>query len=472
MATTAGPLRNCFSYLFMNEELTAKTANRLALGLARQRRIHYRDAEGILRSLTLKLVIDAASCRSVAFQAALLTAFNTGNRAFLGGVSVEMPSNVNLLLPLPGYRSLNEALQITGFPPKKISTPSQIIYFGHAPATPESNSCRTDCDGWRGAVSEFDKPAEFHYGQSDDIAPGGVLAGGMCVHRCFLKAAGISARSLEAPLGLSLWSPGEDWHNPASVSPLLHNLPIQFWVLGLGHLGQAFLWNLAMLPFPKREDVRFLLQDFDAIEKGNFSSGLLCTEGLVGKKKTRRCAGWLDDLGFQTTITERSYTEHDRRTEDDPGIALCGFDRGRPRSFLGKTGFDLVVECGLGDTLADFDQIHMHTFPSEHNSPEVLWGHIQDGSKKIEERDLPLFTEGQHVCGQLAIDLAGKAVSTSFVGAMAGAMVVGELLRTFNNGPRFEEQYLTPRNLIDSDFRKSSSVKSISELVKMGFCSL
>ncbi len=172
-------------------------------------------------------------------------------------------------------------------------------------------------------------------------------------------------------------------------------------MLGLGHLGQAFLWNLALLPFPKREEIRFLLQDFDAIETGNFSSGLLCTEGVVGRKKTRHCAGWLEQFGFQTIINERRYTEHDRRMDDDPRIALCGFDRGRPRSFLGKTGFDLVVECGLGDTLADFDQIHMHTFPSKHNSPEALWGHIQDGPKKIEVKDLALSSSRPAFLGRL-----------------------------------------------------------------------
>jgi len=466
------PLRNCLFDLLMNEELTPKNANRLALGLARQRRIHYRDAEAILRSMTLKLVIDPQSCRSVAFQAALLTAFNAGNRAFLGGVSVEMPVEVELLLPLPRYRSLNEALTITCFDQQKIITPSQTIYFGHSPANPERTNCRADCDGWRGAVSDFDNPSDFKYGQSDDIAPGGVLAGALAVHRSFLKAAEISARSLEAPLGLSLWSPGDDWRNPVSTSPLLHNLPNQFWVLGLGHLGQAFLWNLAMLPYPEREEIRFLLQDFDSIEAGNFSSGLLCTENLVGRMKTRRCADWLDHLGFRTTINERKYTEHDRRTEDDPAIALCGFDRGQPRSCLGKTGFDLVVECGLGDTLADFDQIHLHTFPSGHHSPEALWGHIQDAPRKIQEEDLALFTEGKHACGQLAIDVAGKAVSTSFVGAIAGALAVSELLRIFNGGPQFEELFWTPRNLIDSEFLKSLTKPTVSDLVKMGFVCL
>ena len=58
-----------------------------------------------------------------------------------------------------------------------------------------------------------------------------------------------------APFGVSLWSPVEDSRNPVSNSPLLHNLPNQFWVLGLGHLGQAFLWNLEMLPFPNRGEV-------------------------------------------------------------------------------------------------------------------------------------------------------------------------------------------------------------------------
>ena len=108
------------------------------------------------RQSSPKLVIDAASCRRVAFQAASLTAFNTSNRAFLGGVSVEMADNVELLLPRPAYRSLNEALHTTGFVPKKISAPSQTIYFDHSPAKPETSSCRADCDGWRGAVSDFD----------------------------------------------------------------------------------------------------------------------------------------------------------------------------------------------------------------------------------------------------------------------------------------------------------------------------
>jgi hypothetical protein len=456
----------------MNELLTPKNANRLALGLARQRRIHYREAEAILQSLTLRLVIDQNSCRTVAFQASLLTAFNASNRAFLGGVSVEMPDDVALLLPLPGIRSLNEALRTTGYEPRETAAPSQTIYIGHTPVESTPNSCRVDCDGWRGVVSDFDNPAIFEYGTSDDFALGGSFAGGLAAHRCFLKATEIPARSLEKPLGLSLWSPGSDWQKPVSASPLLHNLPNRFWLLGLGHLGQAFIWNLAMLPFPKRPEVEFLLQDFDVIEEANVGSGLLCKPKLAGIKKSRLCASWLEHLGFSTTITERQFTQYDRRGESEPGIALCGFDKALPRSFLGKAEFGRVVECGLGDCLADFDTIHIHTFPNSHDLPDKLWGNIKNAERKINDEDVALFTEGHHECGHLAIDMAGKAVSTSFVGAMAGAMVVGDLLRAFNGGSQLDEQYFTPRNLKDSEFRQSNTPQSLQEIAKLGFVTI
>lgn len=472
MATLVSTIRNCAHRKFMNGELTPQKANRLALGVARQRRIHYREAEAWLRSVTLKLVIDADSCQSVAFQAALLTAFNAGTRAFLGGVSVEMPDQVKLRLPLPGFQSLNEALRITGFVPLRPTTPaSQTIFFGHKPTVQPENSCRADCDGWRGAVSDFDV-ADFEYGNSDDIALGGVFAGGLAVHRCFLKSAAIQARSLENPIGLSLWSPDTDWRKPVSASRLLSNLPNRLWLLGLGHLGQAYLWNLALLPFPKRRDIEFLLQDFDVIEVGNLGSGLLCTPRAVDRTKARVCADWLEEVGFTVRVTERRYTEYDRRDETEPAIALCGFDRAKPRSFLEKTGFGLILECGLGNGPLDFDSIHAHTFPNSSASAGALWENIQDNQRVVNEDEVEFFQDGRETCGQVAIDTAGKAVSTSFVGAMAGALVTAELLRTLNGGSSFEEQFLSPRNMIDTEFCKSPRSIALTDLIRLGYCCL
>ena len=462
-------LRNYPINLPMNDPITPQNANRLTSGLARYLRIHYREAEAMLKNLSLRLVIDDASCRKVAFQAALLTAFNAGNRAFLGGVNVQMPKNVPLLLPLRGFHTLNNALLATHYTPNESIEASQTIYFGHTPPSPSQDSCRVDCDGWRGAVSDFDNPARFEYGCHDDFALGGVFAAGLAVHRCFLKATHLPARSLETPIGMSLWNPSGDWHKPVATEPRLANLPTRYWLLGLGHLGQAFIWNLALLPFPDRAGTEFLLQDFDVIETSNVGSGLICPPSAVGIKKARHCAAWLEEQGFATTITERRYSGTDRRDDDEPGIALCGFDRAKPRSFLGKTGFGKVIECGLGDTLADFDIIHIHTFPNPDTSPEQLWGSLSDGPRKVTGEQAALFTEGHHECGQLAVDMAGKAVSTSFVGAMAGAMVVAELLRGLNGGTQFDEQYFTPRNPVDFDFHRTKAPQSLAELATLGF---
>ena len=372
--------------MLMNEELAPKTANRLALGLARQRRIHYREAEAILRSLTLKLVIDAASCRSVAFQAALLTGFNTGNRAFLGGVSVEMPADVELLLPLPGFCSLNEALGITGFTPREISAPSQTIYFGLTPAEPGANSCRVDCDGWRGVVSDFDCPASFEYGNSDDIALGGIFAGGLAVHRCFLKAANIPARSLESPLGLSLWSPGSDWRKPVSSSPLLCNLPNRFWVLGLGHLGQAFLWNLALLPFPNRQEVQFLLQDFDAIEAPNVGSGLLCTPDAVGRKKSGIVQhGWKTSASSPPSRNGNT-PNTTARAKMNPALRFADLTERDREVALERPALAWLSSADSETARRTSTPFTFTLFRTLRSSPESLWEKVQDGPRKIKRR--------------------------------------------------------------------------------------
>jgi hypothetical protein len=70
--------------------ITPDRAHRLAIGLARWRNISYADAEHILRTLSIRIVADAESCSRSAGQAALLSAINSAQRAFLGGVEVQL----------------------------------------------------------------------------------------------------------------------------------------------------------------------------------------------------------------------------------------------------------------------------------------------------------------------------------------------------------------------------------------------
>jgi hypothetical protein len=88
--------------------------------------------------------------------------------------------------------------------------------------------------------------------------------------------------------GLSLWRPGQDisWLD-AEDGPSVSSLPARLWLIGLGHLGQAILWTLGMLPFAKPREVDLVLHDFDLLSEANDSTSPLTHIGLVGQKKTR-----------------------------------------------------------------------------------------------------------------------------------------------------------------------------------------
>ncbi len=67
-------------------------------------------------------------------------------------------------------------------------------------------------------------------------------------------------------VGLSLWDPRAPWRS--SSGPAVWVAPSKLWVLGLGHLGRAFLWTLGLLPFERPTDVELTLQDFDRLAPG------------------------------------------------------------------------------------------------------------------------------------------------------------------------------------------------------------
>ena len=131
------------------------------------------------------------------------------------------------------------------------------------------------------ALGRFIASRLFHMdGVSQSVfALGGIFAGGLAVHRCFLKATDIPARSLESPLGLSLWSPGSDWQKPVSPAPLMCNLPNRFWVLGLGHLAARLNGEpgivFAQAPFLSDQDIELAV---DAIIQGDEAARLETAE--------------------------------------------------------------------------------------------------------------------------------------------------------------------------------------------------
>jgi len=444
--------------------------NRLALCLMRSKGISHTEAVAELKRLTLSLGCTAEIKNSAALQAALLTAINTGKRAFLGGLRVELPNNIPLKLRWPGSLTLNQVVtELTaGLPLPSGQSTSQTLHFGIPNGEIPRKSLSIDCSGWRGGVQPARDIVHFENDDVPDFALGGVFAGGLAVHHAFIQVTGINSSACDTPKGISLWNPEENWLNISSEGPRLRALPSQLWCLGLGHLGQAYLWSLGLLPYEKPSEVLFLLNDFDRIEDANWGSGMLTECGDLNVLKTRVCLKWLQARGFDTLLCERRFDNRTYRHETEPAIALCGFDKAEPRRSLEEAGFDQVLECALGAGLSDFDCIHIHNFPNSRAKAKDLWG--TERSINIDRKLLEAFAQDQ-ICGALAIDAASKAVSTSFVGAMAGAMVIAEVLRRYNKGLRFDEVLLNARNLKLCQSTASQALNDPTSAARLGFAS-
>lgn len=435
-----------------HKPVTEDTLDRLAKAIMVKHNKGYEEACAILGKMRLRIICDSSISCSAAMQAALLTATNTGKRAFHGGVFISMPKHVPCLLPWPSLQPFNSMVSMMGgcFVMPENDEFSQTIYLGSTP-NPVPDALFVYCSGWRGGVAPAGVTVSIP--STRDFATGGVAAGALAAALGFLRVSGLSSRPLQTSQGFSLWRPDLHWLDPDADGPELESLPKALWMLGLGHLGQAYLWNLGLLPYQQQGTAKFFLQDFDPVVRGNYSSQLLCEQNNIGHMKTRVCAEWLEARGFNTVLVERKFDETTKRTGDEPFVALCGFDAAKPRRILEDAGFDLIVECALGADTHSFDRIIMHTFPDARKCPAEIWANEEDASANA--KIIEAFRTKED-CGILAETLAKKAISTSFVGAIAGALVTGEILRALNGGKRCELiqthlRYNDPSGVIPKD---------------------
>lgn len=415
-------------------DLTENNACRLAKALIERYDITYEEAMYKLANSRLCLICDRTIANSAAMQAALITAINAGKRAFHGGVYVTIPQGIPTRIPWPGQPILADLCATIG---AHLAWPgnlemAQTIFF----CLPESagpDDLVVAASGWRGGVSPGNAPVIIS--NAVDFSVGGVFAGAVAVARGFIRVAGINSYRSPVVTGASLWDLDGDWRQDSSEGPELRYLPQKLWHLGLGHLGQAYIWNLGLLPYLEPEKTLFMLQDFDRIVDSNIGTGLLCDERATKQLKTRVCSRWLEQRGFQTAVVERPFDIHIAPNENEPFVALSAFDSAAARRILEMPRFDLVIESGIGGDLYNFDQIFLHTFPGASKRPEEIWA--AEPKVQINPKVIQAFHPDPK-CGVIAETLAGKAISTAFVGAIAGALVVAEVMRGLHGGKRSE----------------------------------
>ncbi|MFM0298242.1 MULTISPECIES: ThiF family adenylyltransferase [Paraburkholderia] len=384
----------------------------------------------------LRLHVGDGWADTLAGQACFLTALNTAARAFLGGVEVHGDLNVMLQVPLYEGREAHEVVEeLGGKVSKNAITSLPTVVLGAAPAAPLPGFCiRLSWDHWRASVTPVMTSASLICKNDNPLA--GVAAAAIGVNEAFLHIRGDLLDAGHRTVGLSLWNPlaVTDWHEDVLRGPALQYLPKALWLVGLGHLGQAYAWTMGMLPYRVDGRPHLVLQDFDKSTKSNLSTCMLLSSADIGKRKVRHVGKRLEAAGFTIDLVERRFGPHHHVMPNEPTTVLFGVDNVAARRDLDSAGFAMVVEAGLGSGYRDFRNIRTHTFPGP-RKPSEIWTSGAGAQVAVELNDTykKLARKGNDLCGMT--QLASRAVATPFVGAMAAALVLSEVIRPLHGGP-------------------------------------
>ena len=403
------------------------------------------------RATAITLTAGPDVCATRAGQAALLTAVATAVRAF--GTTFVTADRLDIVIlggPDKG-RLLADVIRAEGVlitSPADTSTPpaprttaraSRSVSIGAAATGGPIPELTATWSGWQATVSALDASAHARTAyldtsatlpSSDDHVIAAIAAGALGVAEAFL-------RDLDEPgsdaghraLTLDLWSPSGQHHESA---PALRYAPSRWWLLGLGHLGQAFAHTIAWLNYDDPGSVEVVLQDTEHTVPANHSTGILTPAGSHGVPKTRLVAAALEAAGVRTVIVERRAGPRTRREPDDMHVALIGVDNLATRRLISGVGWESAVDVGLGASATDFEGITLRRFPGSIPSDKVESWKMQTAPVALPNSRAFHELAAADTCG--AVHLAGRAVGVSFVGVIAAALAVAETVRDLHGG--------------------------------------
>lgn len=391
------------------------------------------EAERIFAGYRMQIAVGADVADSAVLQAALLTAANCGARAFLGGVTVAGAGG-ELAVSIPGFARLEDALMTFGVRTvDRISPDLPTLVIGDV-GDVDVGPCavRATFADWCGGI--VPATSGLRLAETGTFTPAGVLAGALGVTELFQVARGGMPIACCRAIGLDLWDLHRNWLRGGSA-PSLDRLPSEIWIVGMGNLGQAYLWTLGLLPYGDNA-ARLILQDTDVVALSNLSTSMLTTRDMVGRKKTRAMGDWAEARGFATSIIERDFAPNFAITQREPSVALIGVDNALARQAVEAVGFGRVIEAGLGRGPQDFLGIDLHTFPASKPAREV-WPQTGPADADI---TLPAYRAMLERSGDRCgtVRLAGRSIGAPFVGSVAAALAVSELMRLLLGGRSYE----------------------------------
>jgi hypothetical protein len=384
------------------------------------------DAEARLDAVDACIVLGDEQAFTRAGQAAVLTAVATAFKCF-GRITLAMSAPAApLLLDVPLGATLAEAVATLGarvMADAPLGATHRIIIGGHLSGCGWEVACWWD--RWLSGLRIEDAAC----GDSR-LGLAGVFAGALAVRQIFASVL-VGPTFIPRDTTLSLWEPWTE--APTDPGPTRFTAPNALWLVGLGHLGQGFVWNLLTLPY--RGPRQAVLQDDQRIGVENEPTSLLVVEAGEHRRKVRVAAGWLDAAGWDTRLIERRHQGDIQPTNDDPPLLLCGLDDVRPRRILAGLGFDYMIDAGIGHGPGDFEGLQIRTIPKGVPT-EKLWNApspprvVDDLLGKAAYQALTAQAQG---CG--AYTLADGSVAVPFVGAATGALTIAQAIRLASMQP-------------------------------------
>lgn len=391
---------------------------RLVRILVDTKKMSFDEAQARLRALTLEIVVGPDAV-SVAAHAAVLTAVSVGRRTFVGGVRVTgaLDQRLNSSLPLSAT-SLGEAVTVIGAAEFQMA-PSRRIVVGAGAISTDVWSAAVWCDGWRAGLAET-TTAEWGIG---DNPLAGIAAGALGVARAFDCERGICpGLKTEVDLWPTTSARGQ--------APFFGDvfLPGALWLIGLGNLGQAFLWALSALPYDDPSSVSVVLQDCDRVTEENWATSVLVRDEVYGWLKTKVGEAWATARGFDVRRLDRRLLAGDRLDDDDPRIALSGVDKIAARRLMATVGFDCIVDSGLGRSAINFDRYRVTVFDHNRSIDE----HFADQQDATAQEGVPEEEAYQRLEAEIGrcgtAEIAGASVAAPYVSAVAAAVAVSRLI--------------------------------------------
>jgi hypothetical protein len=418
------------------------------------------EARRFLETLVLQIAAGTDIEQDPAAQAALATVVNAGHRAYLGGVNVQLDADPTMTTGwTAGMTAAETVARYGGRVVDHLTADRPTLAIGRPTAPVGRPVLHLTWRGWAGGVVQS---AESLL-DGDGTVPAGITAAGLGLSETFQQQLGAVVPG-RRDIGVSLWRPDLDWQADDAIGPALQYLPASLWLLGLGHLGQAYAWTLGMLPYQAPQEVQLGLVDFDVIVAGNTATQLLVRASDVDRRKTRIVAAALETRGFRTRIVERAYDEyfhptvHANPARNEPTIAVAGFDDITPRRLLGEAGFTRIVDAGLGTGPFEYLDMLVHSFPAPEGPATAFTKQLSltralpnAYEAEIARRTKAGVDETAARCGIL--DIAGVSVSAAFVGTFASTLVIGDILRLLHGGVEY--------SVIAVDLRNPSGIRAV-----------